>query len=96
MPLLSRDPSSHRATPSVMLIEAEPMLRRTMTKFLRRSGYQVTACPDVQAGAGVLAEGAVRPSLIVLGARLLDDETRRPRAGCASSRPGRSCSASPT
>lgn len=75
MPLLSRDPSSHRATPSVMLIEAEPMLRRTMTKFLRRSGYQVTACPDVQAGAGVLAEGAVRPSLIVLGARLLDDET---------------------
>jgi DNA-binding response OmpR family regulator len=75
MPLTSPDASPRRATPSVMLIEAEPMLRLTMTKFLRRSGYHVTACPGVQAGADALADGTVRPSLIVLGARVLNDET---------------------
>lgn len=75
MPLSSPEVSPRRAAPSVMLIEAEPMLRLTMTKFLRRSGYHVTACPDVRAGAEALADGSERPSLIVLGARVLDDET---------------------
>jgi DNA-binding response OmpR family regulator len=74
MPLPSHD-SSHRSPPSVLLIEAEPMLRLTITKFLRRCGYHVTACPDAATGAGALADRDDRPSLIVLGARVLDDAT---------------------
>ena len=48
------------------------MLRLTMTKFLQRSGYQVTACSDAAAAETMLTDGAVRPSLIVLGVRVLD------------------------
>jgi DNA-binding response OmpR family regulator len=74
MPLPSPE-AFHGAPPSVMLIEAEPMLRLTLTKFLRRSGYHVTACSDAQEGADALSDGPVTPSLIVLGARVLDDAT---------------------
>ncbi|HKT60579.1 MAG TPA: hypothetical protein VJQ46_11025 [Gemmatimonadales bacterium] len=56
----------------MLLLEAEPMLRLTMTKFLQRSGYQVTACSDAAAAEAMLADGAVRPLLIVLGVRVLD------------------------
>jgi DNA-binding NtrC family response regulator len=69
------DVSHHRSPPAVLLVEAEPMLRLTMTKFLRRSGCRVTACADVTAGAAALAEGVIRPALIVLGARELDEAT---------------------
>jgi DNA-binding response OmpR family regulator len=55
-----------------MLIEAEPMLRLTMTEFLHRSGCRVVACPDPQVGAAALANGAITPLLILLGARALD------------------------
>jgi DNA-binding response OmpR family regulator len=55
-----------------MLIEAEPMLRLTMTEFLHRSGCHVIACPDTQSGARALAEGTINPLLILLGARMLD------------------------
>ena len=55
-----------------MLIEAEPMLRLTMTEFLHRSGCQVVACPDPQVGAAALANGTIAPLLILLGARSLD------------------------
>jgi DNA-binding response OmpR family regulator len=58
--------------PSVFLVEAEPMLRLTMTKFLQRSGYQVTACSDALSAETMLAHGAGRPSLIVFGVRVLD------------------------
>src|SRR6478735_7151599 len=51
---------------SVLLLEAEPMLRQTMTKFLQRSGYHVTACSDAAAAETMLVQRAVRPSLIVL------------------------------
>jgi DNA-binding response OmpR family regulator len=74
MPLPSPE-AFHGAPPSVLLIEAEPMLRLTMTKFLRRSGYYVTACPDEQTGADALTSGSLSPSLIVLGARVLDART---------------------
>lgn len=71
-------------SPTVMLIEAEPMLRLTMTEFLHRSGCQVVACPDVQVAATALAHGTIRPLLILVGARLLDlgvaEGTRRLRA----------------
>jgi DNA-binding response OmpR family regulator len=70
--------------PTVMLIEAEPMLRLTMTEFLHRSGCQVVACPDAQVGAGALANGTIRPILILVGARVLDasvaESARRLRA----------------
>lgn len=65
-------PNAHR--PSVLLLEAEPMLRLTMTKFLQRSGYHVSACGDVGAAEAMLAQGAARPALIVLGVRVLDRE----------------------
>jgi len=65
----------HRSPPAVLLVEAEPMLRLTMTKFLRRSGCRVTACADAIAGAVALTEGVIRPALIVLGARELDAAT---------------------
>jgi DNA-binding response OmpR family regulator len=58
--------------PVVLLVEPEPMLRSTMTKFLQRSGYRVSACADVDAVEALLAEGTVRPALIVLGVRALD------------------------
>lgn len=48
------------------------MLRLTMTKFLQRSGYRVTACSDAAAAQTLLADRAVRPALIVLGVRVLD------------------------
>jgi DNA-binding NtrC family response regulator len=69
------DVSHHRSPPAVLLVEAEPMLRLTMTKFLRRSGCRVTACADVTSGAVALAEGVIRPALIVIGARELDAAT---------------------
>jgi DNA-binding response OmpR family regulator len=58
--------------PSVLLVEAEPMLRLTMTKFLQRSGYHVTACSDASAAEIFLTQGTSRPALIVLGVRVLD------------------------
>lgn len=72
-------PESAPATrrPVVLLIEAEPMLRLTMTKFLERSGYIVTACSDSSSAEAMLSHGARRPSLIVLGVRVLDREAAR-------------------
>jgi DNA-binding response OmpR family regulator len=58
--------------PLVLLLEPEPMLRSTMTKFLQRSGYRVRACSDAPAAEVLLADGAERPALIVLGVRVLD------------------------
>ena len=60
--------------PSIVLIEAEPMLRLTMARFLGRSGYVVTACPDLRAVTGALIEASVRPSLLVLSARTLSPD----------------------
>jgi DNA-binding response OmpR family regulator len=53
-------------------MEPEPMLRLTMTKFLQRSGYRVTACSDVVAAEALLRDATIRPALIVLGVRVLD------------------------
>jgi DNA-binding response OmpR family regulator len=64
-----------RASPTVMLIEPEPMLRLTMTEFLNRAGCRVIAYPDAKTGAEALVEGTVSPLLILLGARVLDAET---------------------
>jgi DNA-binding response OmpR family regulator len=61
--------------PVVLLVEPEPMLRSTMTKFLQRSGYRVTSCADAAAAETLLAGSAVRPALIVLGVRVLDRAT---------------------
>jgi len=65
----------HRSRPQILLVEAERMLRRTISKFLERSGYQVTACPDLATASGALTHQSSRPSLIVLGARALDGDT---------------------
>jgi hypothetical protein len=57
-------PTNHQ----YVLLVKRPMLRMTMTKFLQRSGYQVTAaCPDAVAIEPLV--GAHRPDLIVLGVR---------------------------
>lgn len=61
-------------SPLVLLVEPEPMLRLTMTKFLQRSGYRVSACSDAPAAEALLADGATRPALIVLGVRVLDHD----------------------
>jgi DNA-binding response OmpR family regulator len=58
-----------------MLVEAEPMLRLTLTKFLRRSDCEVTACPDGPSAVAALTHGTLRPALIVLCARVIDAET---------------------
>jgi DNA-binding response OmpR family regulator len=52
-------------------MEPVPMLRSTMTKFLQRSGYRVTACADAAAAELLLANGTSRPALIVIGVRVL-------------------------
>ena len=51
------------------------MLRLTMTKFLQRSGYRVSACSDTAAAEALLAQSGVRPALIVLGVRVLDHDS---------------------
>jgi DNA-binding response OmpR family regulator len=61
--------------PTILLIEAEPMLRQTMAKFLGRSGFQVVACPNGNDAATVLTDGQTQPSLLVLAARVLDAGT---------------------
>jgi DNA-binding response OmpR family regulator len=68
------DSAAAARRPSVLLVEAEPMLRQTMTKFLQRSGYDVTACSDAPAAETTLSRGTSRPSLIVVGVRVLDRE----------------------
>jgi DNA-binding response OmpR family regulator len=69
--------------PTVVLVEAEPMLRQTMTKFLQRSGHQVTAWGDAAEAEAQLTRSRTRPALIVLGVRVLDrsvaDTARRLR-----------------
>jgi DNA-binding NtrC family response regulator len=64
----------HLSPPAVLLVEAEPMLRLTMSKFLRRSGCRVIACADAGTGATALTDGVIRPALIVLGTRVLNAE----------------------
>jgi DNA-binding NtrC family response regulator len=61
--------------PTILLVEAEPMLRQTMAKFLGRSGFQVVACPDAHGAATALSQGEIQPSLLVLAARVLDAST---------------------
>ena len=61
--------------PTILLVEAEPMLRQTMAKFLGRSGFQVVACPDANGAATFLTQGETQPSLLVLAARVLDAST---------------------
>jgi DNA-binding response OmpR family regulator len=61
--------------PIILLVEAEPMLRQTMAKFLGRSGFQVVACPDANGVATVLTQSQTQPSLLVLAARVLDEST---------------------
>jgi DNA-binding response OmpR family regulator len=61
--------------PTILLVEAEPMLRQTMAKFLGRSGFHVLACPDASGAATVLRQGETQPSLLVLAARVLDAST---------------------
>jgi DNA-binding response OmpR family regulator len=63
---------SRRTPPAVLLVEPEPMLRLTVSKFLGHSGCRVTACADGGAGAAVLMDGVLRPALIMLEARVLD------------------------
>ena len=53
----AHDMSAHHRPSAVLLVEAEPMLRLTLTKFLRSSGCEVTACPDLRSGAAALASG---------------------------------------
>jgi DNA-binding response OmpR family regulator len=61
--------------PTILLVEAEPMLRQTMAKFLGRSGFQVVACSDADGAATALTQDATQPSLLVLAARVLDATT---------------------
>jgi CheY-like chemotaxis protein len=70
-PLRNASPS-RRTPPAVLLVEPEPMLRLTVSKFLGHSGCRVTACADGGAGVAVLMDGVLRPALIVLEARVLD------------------------
>ncbi|HET6577212.1 MAG TPA: response regulator [Gemmatimonadales bacterium] len=59
--------------PCVLVVEPEPMLRRTITKVLQDAGYRVIAVPGVPASP-TPGPGEARPQLIVLGTRLLDAE----------------------
>lgn len=73
--MANREPLvTKRIRPQILLVEAERMLRRTISKFLERSGYQVTACADVAGASGALTRQSPGPSLIVLGARSLDGD----------------------
>src|ERR1044072_2607402 len=74
--------------PFIVLIEAEPMLRLTMARFLGRSGYVVTACPDLRAATAALIEAAGRPSLLVLCARTLSPDVVEVAGRLAELAPG--------
>jgi DNA-binding NtrC family response regulator len=66
---------ARRPRPTILLVEAEPMLRQTIAKFLARSGFQVIACPDAPGAAAALSQSPASPSLLVLAARVLDSST---------------------
>ena len=74
--------------PSIVLIEAEPMLRLTMARFLGRSGYLVTACPDLSTVTRALIEARGRPSLLVLSARTLSADVVEVAGRLAELAPG--------
>jgi DNA-binding response OmpR family regulator len=59
--------------PCVLVVEPEPMLRRTISKVLQDAGYRVIALPMAPTPPAP-APGESRPQLIVLGTRLLDAE----------------------
>ena len=69
------EPPLDPVRPTVLLVEAEPMLRLTIAKFLGRSGFHVVACPDAPGAAAALSQSATTPSLLVLAARVLDAGT---------------------
>ncbi|MEP6688651.1 MAG: hypothetical protein ABJC36_09900 [Gemmatimonadales bacterium] len=75
MPIPQVEVAARRRRPTILLVEAEPMLRQTIAKFLGRSGFQVIACPDAPDAAAALGQGAASPSLLVLAARVLDSGT---------------------
>src|SRR5215208_3220566 len=56
----------------ILLIEAEPMLRLTVTSFLERSGYDVTACADPLDAVRLLGKQSARPAVVLLSTRWLD------------------------
>jgi DNA-binding response OmpR family regulator len=75
MPMPPRPSPARPSRPTILLVEAEPMLRQTVAKFLGRSGFQVVACPDAPGAAAALTESDTSPSLLVLAARVLDAST---------------------
>jgi CheY-like chemotaxis protein len=66
------EPPFRRHRPTILLVEAEPMLRQTVAKFLERSAFLVIACPDAAGAAAALSQRQPAPSMLVLSARVLD------------------------
>ena len=64
------------------------MLRLTMARFLSRSGYRVTACPDLRAATSALIDGTGGPSLLVLSARTMNADLVEAAARLAELAPG--------
>ena len=61
--------------PCILLVEPEPMLRRTISKVLRDAGFRVTALSAVPTVPPATEGPEARPQVILLGARVLDAET---------------------
>jgi DNA-binding response OmpR family regulator len=64
----------------ILLIEAEPMLRSTVTSFLERAGHQVTDCAEPLDALRLLEKHAARPAVVVFSTRWLD--VAAIQAGC--------------
>lgn len=65
LPPLCVDPPSHR---SVLLVDDEPGIRRSVGRFLRRYGFRVTDVPNAQAAINALEQG--RFDLIISDLRM--------------------------
>jgi CheY-like chemotaxis protein len=68
---MPQPPVKPSVRPSILLVEAEPMLRQTMAKFLGRSGFQVVACADAPGAATALTHGETAPALLAHQLRAL-------------------------
>jgi DNA-binding response OmpR family regulator len=72
--MLDRDLVAPRPNLPVLLLERESLLRQVTAKFLRRHGYAVLACADLQGCERLLAAGP-SPAVVLFGARVLDADT---------------------
>ncbi len=63
-------PSSQQRTPLILLVEDEPLVRRTIARMLEEEGYAVVAAEHGLAAQELLSKSSMTPDLIVTDLRM--------------------------